>query len=203
MIQADELRNAAIRILQSSRTPLHFERIADRAMTQKIILTGANMLDDYMGAVLRHDVGQYGSRSAFVETAPGHYGLNPGWESAPADAEMEKSMPKTSEFEKAAIRILRGSIGPLHFGHIASRAISEGIIQPTSHTVAALMGEVLHNDILQNGTKSPFVATDKGFYRLSPNHSFANMPSIKRPPKKLANPQRHARLRETAKFNIY
>ncbi len=175
MIRADAFRNAAIRILQKSRTPLHFERIADRALTQKIILLGVNVLDDYMGAVLRHDMEQYGSRSAFVETAPGHYGLNPDRASNMPVEETEKSMPKTAEFKKAAIHILRGSLGPLHFGHITARAVSEGMLRPNRYTITALMGEILQNDVMRNDKQSVFTATTDGSYRLNTNHPHSKM----------------------------
>ncbi|RNJ73252.1 MAG: hypothetical protein EB824_05055 [Thaumarchaeota archaeon S15] len=80
-------------------------------------------------------------------------------------------------FKKAAIRILEEHKAPLHFKRIADRSMELNLIKLDKNTIRNCMGEILHSDYIEYGSRSAFVAAKTGYYGL--NSPLAGPASIK------------------------
>ncbi len=70
-------RNAAIKILQTAATPMHFTKIAESAMTERMIMLRESTIHSCMGAILHSDIRLHGNDSVFIAAQTGYYKLNP------------------------------------------------------------------------------------------------------------------------------
>jgi len=77
-------RNAAFSILGKHRAGLHHRDIADKAMKSGLIEMTETTIYRCMEAILRDDINKHKTKSAFVNTRPGWYGLNPNYVIPPA-----------------------------------------------------------------------------------------------------------------------
>ena len=73
----NKFRNAAIRILEESKEPLHYKEITKRAMEKGILKTEGKTPDASMNAQIVTEINSKGEKSAFIRTAPATFDLNP------------------------------------------------------------------------------------------------------------------------------
>jgi len=163
LTQIKAFKKAAISILMESKSPLHFRKIADRAMELGLIKLDKNTIRNCMGAILHNDSIEHGSRSAFVPTKTGYYGLN-----SPLPSTVPtKFSPIVLKFRQAALQVLQEQAAPLHFWRIADAAMEKGLIRLEKETIHSCMGAILHYGVRHEGNNSEFVAGDTGYYGLN------------------------------------
>lgn len=173
MTQIKAFKKAAISILREHKTPLHFKRIADRAMELDLIKLDVDTIRRCMGSILHSDHIEYGSRSAFVSPRTGYYGLN----SPLAGPAQIKISPIVHKFRQAAIKVLGERAAPLHFAKIADNAMEKGLIRLEKGTIHSCMGAILHYSVRHEGDNSEFVVTKTGYYGLNAAYLSALPPS--------------------------
>lgn len=95
-------RQAAVKILQQSRKPLHSKKITVLAMRKKFIATSGSTPWATMNAVIVVDLQKRKRNSVFMQTGPSTFSLNP---KAIVEKEMKKSErnPLDEEFVKHSI----------------------------------------------------------------------------------------------------
>ncbi|MCY4251727.1 MAG: hypothetical protein OXD41_00280 [Thaumarchaeota archaeon] len=172
MDKKESLRDVAIRILGESPSPLRPERIAARAIISGALPPDAATIEMAMEGILGADVDRNGDRSEFVRASPGHYGINDRRPATAKGADSDPGMPTTRQLRAAAAAILRGSLGPLPTGMIASRAASEGMICPDLRMTAAILEETMKSEIAARGQESEFVRAASGHYGLRSHQAY-------------------------------
>jgi len=70
-------------------------------------------------------------------------------------------------FKKAAIDILNEHKSPLHFKMIADRAIALDLIKLDKNTIRTCMGEILHSDYMEYGSRSAFTVPRTEYYGIN------------------------------------
>jgi predicted ATPase len=69
------LREAAIRVLEEAKSPLHFQEITRRALEQNLIQPGGATPEQSMGASLYMDIKRHNEASQFRQIGPGVFAL--------------------------------------------------------------------------------------------------------------------------------
>jgi len=74
-------------------------------------------------------------------------------------------------FKEAAAVTLREAREPLHYEVITTRALQGSLIESQGRTPASTMGNILSQDIKENGPRSEFVHHGNGMYGLNPGYA--------------------------------
>lgn len=169
MTRVEAFREVALQVLHE-RSPMHFQKIADRAMNLRLISLDETTIQSYMNATLASSIAEHGSDSAFISESPGRYGLN-SRHGCPKRLSTAKTPPISRLFRRAAFKVLEEQRAMLRYKDIAEIAVSRGMIELTGTTIHRCMGAILHDDIAQCGTRSAFVAPKPGWYGLNPKRT--------------------------------
>lgn len=73
----NKFKNAAVKILTESKTPLHYSEITKRAISKGILITAGKTPEASMNAQIITEINKKGDKSTFIKTAPATYDLNP------------------------------------------------------------------------------------------------------------------------------
>ncbi len=73
----NKFRNAAIKVLEESKEPLHYKEITKRALEKGILHTEGKTPEASMNAQIVTEINSKGEFSTFIRTAPATFDLNP------------------------------------------------------------------------------------------------------------------------------
>lgn len=138
-------KDAAVRVLEKKRRPMHVKDIAEQAVRERLIESNNPDVKDALAAQIRVDIKNLKNRSRFVkvEWAKATYGLR-AWPAKLLDESAHVSRKKNSvgtdrrshrrmTYKDAAYKILLDEGGTLHKDEIAKRAKERGLIKNTDN----------------------------------------------------------------------
>lgn len=86
-------------------------------------------------------------------------------------------MPKELTWQQAIEQVLRSSPAPLHYNEITEKIIADGLRRSLGATPASTVNAQISASIKHFGSKSPFIRTAKGTYKLAETKSIPTSPS--------------------------
>lgn len=150
--------NAALKVLQDAREPLHYREITRRALESGLWQTSGKTPDATINAQLAVDVKRKGAASAFRKEGRGVFGLNTGFRAVEppkvtlADPGKQKPPGRRRvkaagavSFTEATERVLEDAGGnPMHYRDITLEALDRGLLDTEGKTPeATLYAQVL------------------------------------------------------------
>lgn len=172
--------DAAYRILQATGKPMHYQKITEQVLAEKLWTTKGKTPWETINARISSDIKVYGVASRFVRVSPGRYALNPTAVTMPSQVvpphppvKKDKSGANDSlTFTDAAEHVLleSGNDEPLHYRKITERALESELIRTKSRTPSATMYAAILTEIRRQesrGETPRFVQHGRGIVGLS------------------------------------
>ncbi|OPZ85972.1 MAG: Restriction endonuclease [bacterium ADurb.Bin429] len=165
------LLQAICHILQDAGTPLHYQEITERILTQGLWSAAGHTPAASVSAVLTTELKRQGEEAPFTRVGPGTYAWCAATLCAPTPVSSAvEPAPDPLSFNDAAALILEQHGQPLHYTALTEMALTQGLIQTKGQTPAATMNAQLTREIAtatSRGELPRFVQHGQGMYGLS------------------------------------
>jgi len=164
------LLQAICHVLQDAGTPLHYQEITERILTQGLWAAAGQTPAASVSAVLTTELKRQGEDAPFARVGPGLYAWCATTGNTPVVMPAPDAPTEAVSFNDAAALILEQAGQPLHYKALTEMAIAQGLIQTKGQTPAATMNAQLTREIAtatSRGELPRFIQHGQGMYGLS------------------------------------